>query len=42
MSNLPKKNQTKTKDVIIEFLSDLIVAIIVKMKNPKQKEKEEK
>ena len=42
MSNLPKKKETKANDIIVEFLSDLIVAIIVKMKNPNQKEKEEK
>lgn len=42
MSNLPVKKETKARDIIIDFLSDLIVTIIVKMKTPNKKEKEEK
>lgn len=42
MSNLPLKKETKARDVIIDFLSDLIVTVIIKMKTPKKKEKEEK
>lgn len=42
MSNLPVKKETKTRDIIIDFLSDLIVTVIVKMKTPNKKEKEEK
>lgn len=42
MSNLPVKKETKARDIIIDFLSDLIVTVIVKMKTPDKKEKEEK
>lgn len=42
MSNLPVKKETKARDIIIDFLSDLIVTVIVKMKTPNKKEKEEK
>ena len=42
MSNLPVKKETKARDIIIDFLSDLIVTVVVKMKTPNKKEKEEK
>ena len=40
MSNLPVKKETKARDIIIDFLSDLIVTVITKMKTHDKKEKE--
>ena len=42
MSNLPTKKEMNTRDIIIEFISDLIVTVIVKMKTPNKKKKEDK
>lgn len=42
MSNLPVKKETKARDIIIDFLSDLIVKVIIKMKTPVKEEKENK
>lgn len=40
MSNLPVKKETKARDIIIDFLSDLIVVCIKKIKTPNKKEEE--